>query len=119
MLLSKNLNLILVFLFTLLGNILSDSVIDKSDNKTYYVQKTAQPFIKHDITCKENKPSAWCLPFDYDKKVEPWKYRHITNSSMPWNYHFDFRIFEVQEINDKSETITLDMYFIIKWLSPD
>lgn len=117
--LSTNLNLILLYLCTLFGNILTDSVTDNiSDNKTYCVQKKAQPFIKLDITCKQNKPSVWCLPFDYDKKIEPWKYRHISSSSMPWNYYFDFYIYEVQEVNDKRQTITLDMYFIIKWFEP-
>ena len=116
---SANLNLILLCLATLFGNILADSVTNiKSDNKTYYGQKKAQPFSKHDVTCKQDKPSVWCLPVDYDKKIEPWNYRHISNTSLPWYYYFDFYIFEVQEVSDQHQTITLEMYFIIKWFEP-
>ena len=69
-------------------------------------------------TCKRNKSAAWCIPLDFHRTDEPWKYRHITNTSMPWKYHFTFNILDVKEVNDKMQTITIMMYLRIKWMEP-
>ena len=68
--------------------------------------------------CKENKFSAWCIPKNFNTEIEPWKFRGLTNSSLPWKYHFTFNIIEVQEVNDKMQTVSIVMYFRIKWLEP-
>ena len=69
-------------------------------------------------TSENDLSSAWYLPSDYDPDLEPWNFRQLTNSSMPWNYHFIYSIFEIQEIDDQKRTILLNMYFIIYWLEP-
>ena len=69
-------------------------------------------------TCTKNQSTTWCIPMNYDKYGEAWKFGHLTNSSFPWNYRFKFQIFDVQEVNDHMQTITLNMYFRITWLEP-
>ena len=70
------------------------------------------------ITCKENLKFAMCLPLDYDNRVEPWKYRHLANLTLPWNYHYGYSIHDVQEVNDKKQTVSLDMYLKLNWIDP-
>ena len=77
-----------------------------------------QSYIKRDYTCRQHQSFGWCLPFDYDNQDEPWKYKQITNSSLPWYYHFYFYIFEIQEVDDQKRIIALNMYFIVKWFEP-
>ena len=31
--------------------------------------------LRHVSKCEEDKTYSWCMPFDYDKHVEPWKFR--------------------------------------------
>ena len=73
---------------------------------------------KQSFTCDESKKFAWCIPPDYDKYIGPWEYRHLTNSSLPWYYFFDFQIFDILEVDDKKQTITFDMYLKLKWFEP-
>ena len=68
--------------------------------------------------CKRNKAMAWCIPADYDKDIEPWRYRHIKNTSMPWKYSFTFNILDIKEVNDEKQTVKIMMYLRIKWLEP-
>lgn len=68
--------------------------------------------------CSNEKIMSWCIPDEYDREIEPWKYRTLTNSSLPWNYHFKFHIYDIQEVDDKKQTISLNMYFRIKWMEP-
>ena len=68
--------------------------------------------------CQEDKSAAWCIPSDYVNGDEPWKYRHLSNSSLPFTYHYIFNILEVEEINDETQTITIAYYFRIKWKEP-
>ena len=70
------------------------------------------------ITCKENLKFAMCLPLDYDNQVEPWKYRHLTNLTLPWYYDYGYTIHDVQEVNDKEQTLSLDIYFKLNWIDP-
>ena len=111
-------SLFLRFLFCPANITCISAIGGQTDNKSVNVQRRAQSNFRHDNTCKPNSTFAWCLPSEYDKKVEPWRYRHMTNSTMPWHYYFNFFVFEVEEVNDKKQTITLDMYFIIKWSEP-
>ena len=66
--------------------------------------------------CKANQ--SWCIPPDYHKEEEPWKFRHFSNSDLPFNYEFFFYILEVEQINDMDQTITISYYFRVKWMEP-
>ena len=68
--------------------------------------------------CKRNKAMPWCISADFDKEIEPWNYRHITNTPMPWKYNFTFNILDIKEVNDKTQTVKIMMYFRIRWLEP-
>ena len=68
--------------------------------------------------CEEKISSPWCIPPNLNTGREPWKYRHQTNLSLPWNYQYTFDILDVEEVNDKAQTITIVMYFRIKWMEP-
>jgi hypothetical protein len=68
--------------------------------------------------CRENKSSPWCISTDYNKEHEPWEYRYLTNTSLPWKYYFNFNILEVQEVSDMMQTVTIAMYLRIKWKEP-
>ena len=74
--------------------------------------------LKNDNVCRNNQTFVWCIPWDYNNREEPWRYRSIINASFPWNYHFKFNIFDVQEVNDKKQTVGISMYFGIKWREP-
>ena len=37
-----------------------------------------------DKSCRQNRSTPWCFPKDYDKDVEPWKFRYLINKPMPW-----------------------------------
>ena len=68
--------------------------------------------------CVENKSFVWCIPKGYSSRKEAWRYRNITNTSLPWIYHFKFDIYDVQEVNDKKQTIRTSMHVEISWLEP-
>ena len=58
----------------------------------------------------KNKKIPWCIPDDYQKYVEPWNYHEANNLSLPWKYEFTFDIFDIQEINDRKQTVTIIKY---------
>ena len=68
--------------------------------------------------CIKNRPFVWCIPSSYNKETEPWDHRHLTNSTLPWNFNMSFFIFDVQKVDDQTQTIKLSMYFVVKWLEP-
>ena len=68
--------------------------------------------------CKENSDEPWCIPKDYDSKIDPITYKNISNISFPWNYSYDFWLMEIAEINDKQQRISFLMYFITEWYEP-
>ena len=109
------------FTFVLLLVVVSAKVIEcstTSNNKLQQLEDLTGYLNKNEYTCEKNRSFIWCLPFDYNNEQEPWRHRHITNTSVPWNYHFELSIFDVQEVNDRKQTITLNMYFAIKWFEP-
>ena len=69
-------------------------------------------------TCRENTSLPWCISIDYKKEHEPWEYRYLTNTSLPWKYYYDFNILEVEQVNDMMQTVSIAMYFRIKWKEP-
>ena len=70
------------------------------------------------LISEKNSAYPWCLPKDYNKEIAPWNFRHLTNSPLPWFLFFEYLIFDIQEINDKKQTVTLEMYSKVKWLEP-
>ena len=74
--------------------------------------------LRHVSKCEEDKTYSWSIPFDYDKHVEPWKFREKTNFSLPWMYDFNFDVLDIKQVNDLTQTITIMMYLRIKWLEP-
>ena len=100
------------------ATILTQFVSGAARDKFYNMQELFTSHLQQSVTCKKDADFAWCIPPDYKKDMEPWKYRHITNSTLPWNYFFHFGILDVQEVNDKKHRVTLDMYFKLKWFEP-
>ena len=82
------------------------------DNKLYTLLERQVNLLSsnHKYTCKEDHDFAWCKPQDYNRNIEPWKYRHLTNFTMPWYYYFEYYILDVQRVDDEEQTITVDMY---------
>ena len=87
-------------------------------NKTAYVQDIPSPPLQNSNICSQNQPYLWCLTRNYKKEDEPWKYRHLTDSSLPWNYDFQFYINDVHEIDERSQHIKISMYLDITWQEP-
>ena len=70
------------------------------------------------IRCNDNLPTSWCLPRDYDKQEEPWKYRNLIGMPMPWFYYLNYKVFDLREVNDKEQTISMDLNVKMKWYEP-
>ena len=73
---------------------------------------------KRSILEKNDSKLSWQLPKEYNANEPPWEHIEVTSTKLPWNYHFVFSIFEIQEIDDQKRTILLNMYFLIFWLEP-
>ena len=70
------------------------------------------------LSCEKNTVFSWCLPEDYNKEISPWHFRQLTNSKLPWFYFFEFNIIDIHEVNDQTQTVTLEMLFKVKWYEP-
>ena len=70
------------------------------------------------LSCATKAPYAYCLPEDYNKDVGPWHAGKSKTLSLPWIYFFEFFIFDIHEVNDQTQTVTLEMYSKIKWYDP-
>ena len=105
--------------FDLFGIILAKELVNSVENNKPHpmLQKITSSSNTHS-TCKKDQDFAWCMPLNYIKENGPWEYRHLSNLTLPWYFFLVFYIFDVQEVNDKKQTITLDMYFEIKWFEP-
>ena len=112
------LNLV-VQLLILLGIILVAVVVGgEKINKPLPTQKKMNSQVNPYFMCETGKPTAWCISPEYNKGIEPWIDLNLTKSALPWNYYFDFHIFDVVEINDQTQIIVLVMYALIKWYEP-
>ena len=85
----------------------------ENDNKSSSQAKT-----NFFLSCNTNTDFAWCLPEDYNKEISPWHFRQLTNSRLPWLYIFEFNIIDIHEVDDQTQTVTLEMLFKIKWYEP-
>ena len=70
------------------------------------------------VSCEKDNDFAWCLPKGYQKELAPWNYRELTNSNLPWFYFFGFGIVDIHRVDDHAQTVTLEMFFKIKWYEP-
>ena len=86
--------------------------------------------------CKPQKNFVWCLPKDYNLEKHPFSCKsklifkhhsiliilfevfHLQNKSLPWDYQFKFVIDEISNINDKTQSMMVSMYFQVSWLEP-
>ena len=94
------------------------TLANNSTNSTETKQEDTSYEHKKGKRCIKNLPYVWCIPSSYNKETEPWNHRQLTNSSLPWELNMSFFIFDVQEVNDRTQNIRLSMYFVIKWLEP-
>jgi len=68
--------------------------------------------------CKPNTSFIWCLPKDYNLEKHPFSYYYLENKSLPWDYQFKFVIDEISNVNDKTQSMMISMYFAVSWLEP-
>ena len=101
----------IIYIFHIFALISDAAITNKSTNNSSFGTQNGN-------LCKEKQPYVWCIPSNYKREVAPWEYRHLTNTSMPWNYHFDFYLSNVHEINERSQTLRISMYFELKWHEP-
>ena len=71
-----------------------------------------------DHKCKENSSFVWCTPLNYNAEDDPFRYTSLTNMTLPWSYDFKFIIKEVSNVNDKAQSISISMYFGVRWFEP-
>ena len=74
--------------------------------------------LRHEHLCINGQVLDWCIPLDYNDRNEPWRYKEIIQATFPWTYEFKFFIFDIQEVDDEKQTVSLSMYFTIAWLEP-
>ena len=67
-----------------------------------------------------SKPTyVWCLPDSYNDEENPFQHANLApNKPLPWNYNFEFVLNGIREIDDMSQSISLSMYFKIRWFEP-
>ena len=80
--------------------------------------KKQQYFEQQDHTCRENTSYVWCIPSHYNVEEDPFRYTSLTNITLPWSYDFKFIIKEVSNVDDKSQSISVSMYFSVRWFEP-
>jgi len=68
--------------------------------------------------CKPNSSFVWCLPKHYNLEKHPFSYYYLENKSLPWDYQFKFVIDEISNVNDKTQSMMISMYFAVSWLEP-
>ena len=104
--------LILIFFAT----IIRDNKIKANSTEPNNTLNSEEVPFEHGNThiCKEGRQMPWCIPEDFNPEVEPWK----LVSNLPWKYQFTFDILDIQEVDDRKQTITIMMYLRIKWFEP-
>ena len=108
----------ILFSFFTIGSTENISCLDKKKFNNEILSKDDVYYSANNIICDGNKSFSWCIPYDYNNEVEPWKYRQLTNSSLPWKYEYTFEILDVREVDDNTQMITIGMYFYVGWHEP-
>ena len=103
-----------------LTTILIVKYIGAQENNKFSLRqrKYVEEYLQDEHFCRDQHLNSWCIPLDYNRDIEPWKYGKSGNITLPYYYNFEFRVFDVQEVNDLDQTVRLDMYFFIKWREP-
>ena len=96
--------------FLLIDASMSNNLVYSQDHTSFTPQSS--------VVCTENDTYAWCLPPNYKRDAAPWIYRHLTNTTKPWNYHFNFYIYDVHEIDERFQTLKISMYCDLTWHEP-
>ena len=95
----------------------ANAKLSLNNNSDTYMGYTTS--MHHDHICLEgHQISVWCIDRTYNNREEPWRYKDRVNADFPWIYKFKFYIFDVQEVDDEKQTISISMYFRITWLEP-
>ena len=103
-----------LFFFNVYGLLIDASMT----NKLVYSQDHSSFISQNSVVCTENDTYVWCLHPNYKRDAAPWIYRHLTNTTKPWNYHFDFYIYDVHKIDERSQTLKISMYCDLTWHEP-
>ena len=114
---ARNINslpLIFAVLFYVLGMIDCDVMLKHHLKKSL----TSDIAEGQDHKCKENSSFVWCTPLNYNAEDDPFRYTSLTNITLPWSYDFKFIIKEVSNVNDKAQSISISMYFGVRWFEP-
>ena len=94
--------------------IVCDLTFEKPLKLGFYSEKSDG----QDHKCKENSTFVWCTPLNYNAEEEPFRYTSLTNMPLPWSYDFKFIIKEVSNVDDKAQSISISMYFGVRWFEP-
>ena len=109
---------ILSFLFLLFFEIHSFSMMEyPEDNMSNLTHQGGVRKLPRYL-CKKSQNMTWSMPINYDKEIEPWIYQEAKNGTFPFYYHYEFRLYDIQEVNDFEHTLKLDMGLNIKWWEP-
>ena len=69
--------------------------------------------------CSPDYEYAWCLPETYTSEENPFQHHAmVPDKPLPWKYNFTFNVKDIGKINDKSQYISMSMYFAVKWFEP-
>ena len=69
--------------------------------------------------CSSNENYVWCLPDNYTSEENPFQHADmVPNKPLPWNNSFEFNIKNIDKIDDKAQSVSLSMYFSVKWFDP-
>ena len=88
------------------------------NKKLYSIFKKINILLQNDDIYKIDQKRAWCLLFDKENGIEPRNARHLRNVGMPWSFNFTYTVWDVQEVNDREQTMTLDLYLKKNWIKP-
>ena len=75
--------------------------------------------IHHQHECSSNPNYIWCLPSNYTAEKSPFDHADLVpEKPLPWNYNFNFIVKGIDKTNDKSQSISIYMYFGVRWFDP-
>ena len=68
--------------------------------------------------CKLYGDDFWCLPINYDRNIDPFHFKDISEFSLPWNYTYEIMVQDLAGIDDKRQRISFLIYFRVEWHDP-
>ena len=74
---------------------------------------------ENSVRCGSNPNHAWCLPEDYTSEESPFQHHALSKDKpLPWKYNFTFVVKDIRKIDDKAQSISITMYFAVRWFEP-